>query len=313
MVDNSLAAHSLGADHRRFSGKLAALNERAFRFGDQNHLFGILSLPEKLDTTRPVILIPNTGFEHRVGPNRLHVHLCRAFAELGFAALRLDLAGNGDSELPPRMGQCDASADLRAALDALELGNLCRGAVVIGLCSGGNDVHHFARLDRRVVAAAFIDHFVYPTAKFYRIFLAQRLLQPTRILNLFRLLAERFTGEEKDRFNADEVEYFAQPTLEQFDADVAGFVARGMPLYFAYSGEYQNIYNYRDQLFDACPRLRQHAATTLHHFPGCDHTFSLVQMRVELISSLRLWLIGQVLPSVPGRDSATVYQLPVSA
>src|SRR5882762_5277118 len=89
------------ARDRRCARGATAMKERAIQFGPERRLIGILSLPSVVDPMRPAVIVPNTGVEHRVGPNRLHIRLCRGFARLGFVSLRMDLSGMGDSGLPP--------------------------------------------------------------------------------------------------------------------------------------------------------------------------------------------------------------------
>ena len=95
--------------------------------------------PAKPDE-RPTLFFFNAGIIDHVGPSRLWVQLSRAWAALGFRAIRFDLSGLGDS--PVRVGQpaglvfsAEALIDLRDVLtDALPEDQ--SNAVLIGLCSG---------------------------------------------------------------------------------------------------------------------------------------------------------------------------------
>ena len=268
------------------------MKERALQFGSDRRLIGILSLPETVHPARPAILIPNTGVEHRVGPNRLHVQLGRAFANLGFACLRLDVSGMGDSGLPEG-GSTDPIADLQAAMERLERMKLATEFAVIGLCSGGNDAHLLARADPRVVAAAFIDHYQYPTPRTLAIRLAQKFSEPRRALNFVRRKWRELTGRPRE-YDPGLLSFFEQPRRDVFVDDVRGFMERGMALFFLYTGENQHDYNYPSQLYDVFPALRDYPRQTLHYVPRCDHTFTHEQMRGELIRALEHWLSTQV-------------------
>ncbi len=265
-----------------------SVRERALQFGPGGRLLGMLSLPAEIDPELPALLIPNTGFEHRIGPHRLHVHLARAFAAEGFVCLRLDLSGLGDSATS---AQGDAIAELRAAMDALERQQLARRCIPVGLCSGGHDAHRYAVSDARVAGAAFLDHYLYHTPRSRRIHLAQRLAEPRRLLNFVERLRNG-TGSGE----AQEAEYFRQPSPQRFREDLAGFMRRGMPLFFLFTGEYQNTYNYPDQLLDVCPKLGEYERYDLHYFAEADHTFSQQRMREQLLEALRMWLAQQVRP-----------------
>jgi len=271
------------------------MKERALQFGPQRRLIGILSLPDIPDPSRPAVLIPNTGVEHRVGPNRLHIELGRAFARLGFVALRMDISGMGDSGLPADGSRGDVVADLRAAMEQLERMGLAKKFVAVGLCSGGNDAHLLARADERIVGAAFIDHYQYPTAKAVMIRIAQKIGEPRRVLNFLRRKWAELTGKPLE-YDPGVLSFFEQPTREAFVADVAELMRRRVALFFLYTGENQNDYNYADQLYDVCPALRVYPLQTLHYVPRCDHTFTHVRMREQLIAALERWLLTQVLP-----------------
>lgn len=265
------------------------MREDVVRFGEQGRLIGILARPLSIDADVPAIVIPNTGVEHRIGPNRLHVHLSRALATAGFPVLRLDLSGMGDSLPAPAGKAADSVSDLRAALDELTRLGVARRFAVFGLCSGGNDAHQLALADDRVEAAGFIDHYAYPTPRFRLHYWAQRLLEMRRWRNFVqrKFVLEKLGG--KAAFRPDQLEYFVQPDAKTFAQDLDRLVARRLPLLFLYTGEIVAEYNYREQLTDAFPRLRGYAGLQLHYLPAADHTFTRVHMRAELIRLLLEW------------------------
>jgi alpha-beta hydrolase superfamily lysophospholipase len=124
----------------------SALRESPCRFGEGQRLFGILTRPA--GRARAAVLMFNAGSVHHVGPSRLYVSLARALAAQGYAALRFDLMGIGDSvagegvenhPYPPTAQ--------RDAIDALEfLRQRCgyRRFVLLGLCSGAHAAFHAA-------------------------------------------------------------------------------------------------------------------------------------------------------------------------
>lgn len=269
------------------------MKEQVFLFGEHRGLIGILSRPDAVAAGMPALLIPNTGLDHRVGPHRLHVQIARAFADSGFPVLRLDLAGQGDSAAP--RGKANSIADLAAAMDHLEALGIARHFGVVGLCSGGHDAHQVAVADERIRLAAFVDHYTYPTAAFRMRFWAERLSDPWRILASVR---ERLTpGRE---IFGDQVQYFVQPTPEQFSADLSALRSRNASLFYLYTGEARDAYNYTGQLTDRFPELRPYDRLQVHHIPEADHTFSRISMRSELIGLLRNWAREHVERDNPG-------------
>jgi pimeloyl-ACP methyl ester carboxylesterase len=266
------------------------MKERIVRIAG-GRLVGVLAEPnDKADSNRPVVLIPNTGVDHRVGPNRLHVHLCRALANAGFPALRIDLSGMGDSA-PPSAGQINSTKDLQGAMDELQKQGFGSRFVVAGLCSGANDAHLLTRLDNRVIAMASIDGYAYPTLRYHLTYWWQRLGDPTRVLRNWR---SHFTPEDdeddKAGFAAEQVEFFKQPSLQEMQRDLAALMRRRVRLFFVYTGQVQHEYNYATQLTDAFPSLRKYELLRLEYMAHADHTFSRAPMRAALIEMLLSWL-----------------------
>ena len=126
-------------------GATAHVEESVCRFGADGHLFGMLARASR-DPSEPAILMFNGGPVHHVGPNRLYVTLARSLAAMGFACLRFDLEGLGDSVLraPGRENHPypdHATADAQAALDYLR-GLGYRRFIALGLCSGAHAAFH---------------------------------------------------------------------------------------------------------------------------------------------------------------------------
>ena len=115
-------------------------------FGPERRLFGILEGADA-PRQRPAILLFNAGSVHHVGPNRIYVTLARHFAELGFASLRFDLQGIGDSPLGVEGREnhpypAHAQEDVRAAIDHLRREHGFTRFIAMGLCSGAHTAFH---------------------------------------------------------------------------------------------------------------------------------------------------------------------------
>ncbi|HHO68021.1 MAG TPA: alpha/beta hydrolase, partial [Gammaproteobacteria bacterium] len=73
------------------------MKERVVTFGPERNLVGVLTQPDQVRPDLPVLVFLNAGLLHRVGPYRMHVDLARQLAARGYASLRFDLSGRGDS------------------------------------------------------------------------------------------------------------------------------------------------------------------------------------------------------------------------
>lgn len=134
-------------DFRLENGKSMRIEEEACRFGEEGHLFGILSRSTP-PGDKPAILMLNAGAIHHVGPNRLYATLSRQLAARGFACLRMDLEGLGDSVLRTEGREnhpypLNAIEDVDAAIEFLKQRGYTR-FVALGLCSGSHTAFHAA-------------------------------------------------------------------------------------------------------------------------------------------------------------------------
>jgi alpha-beta hydrolase superfamily lysophospholipase len=116
------------------------VQEKIVQICRQPDLFGILSEPTSA-AHGPLVVLPNAGATHHVGPGRLYVSLARHLAELGFRSLRLDLAGLGDSIVTDPVAENDtypASAfrDIDITLKFARQELQADRVVLMGLCSG---------------------------------------------------------------------------------------------------------------------------------------------------------------------------------
>jgi len=271
------------------------MNEQALAFGESGALFGILSLPETHDPSRPTVLIPNTGVDHRIGPGRLHVELARALANSGYASLRLDNAELGDSERVPGRASVAYAPDLRSAMDMLDAQTVSSGYVIIGFNSGAHDAHQAARIDPRIVGTAFIDGYCYSTR---RSWLSSALHQLTRV-NRHAYIPlrplSRFTPQSGSLLHGvrtEEIRYFRTPSRRQMQVDVIEFMRRELSLLYVYTAQSEGSYIYATQLLDAFPILRTYPQVTLHHLPALEYRYPCRATRETIIKLLLDWVLA---------------------
>ncbi|MFO0592397.1 MAG: alpha/beta hydrolase [Polyangiaceae bacterium] len=155
---------SVTDDLRPGATRIAAgpAGEEAWQFGAPHTRFGVLTRPKDGSVGKPAIILMNAGSIHRVGPNRSFVRMARRWADLGYAVLRMDLSGIGDS--PVQAGATenvpyppDAVPDVQAAMTALAKEGVAQKFILTGLCSGADIAFRAGVLDHRVAAAWMIN------------------------------------------------------------------------------------------------------------------------------------------------------------
>jgi pimeloyl-ACP methyl ester carboxylesterase len=273
------------------------VREKVVAFGPDNCLVGVLTEPgtDRKRIGAPVVLLSNVGINPRIGPFRIWVDLARALAELGFSVLRFDLSGLGDSE-PRRDSRNElerAADDVREAMEFLAQKRDARSFVLIGLCSGVDQVHAVSLGDPRVVGAVHMDGYNYRTPGYYLRRVTIELLQPRRwrvfLGRRLRRLLGTDTGAVREVGEAEEIYVREYPSLERFRADLTQLVRRGTQLLFIYSGTLSD-YRYASQFRDMVRSRELESAIELTHYPRADHTYSLVADRAALVQRLTGWM-----------------------
>lgn len=125
------------------------MSERPLVFScDGDALVGVLNVPER--PQRLGVLVVVGGPQYRAGSHRQFVSLARALEAGGFACLRFDYRGMGDSAAPARSFEA-VDDDIRAAIDTLmDAAPNLDGVVIWGLCDGASAAFIYAPDDPRV-------------------------------------------------------------------------------------------------------------------------------------------------------------------
>ena len=135
--------------------------ERALTFDCQgNELFGILSEPSTPCETGVVVVVG--GPQYRAGSHRQFVLMARALARQGFAVLRFDVRGMGDSAGSPRDFEATGE-DISAAIAAfMQQVPAVRQVALWGLCDGASAalLHVDAARDPRVRGLVLLNPWV---------------------------------------------------------------------------------------------------------------------------------------------------------
>ena len=134
--------------------------EEPIRFGTDAALAGILCRPRGTPAASVAALLLHEGSTHHIGNGRAYVTLARTLAAAGYASLRMDLTGMGDSPAGanPRHPHYDPERIIEgvAGLDALAAAGFGQ-AVAFGLCSGAHTALQVTLADDRVVGNVVVN------------------------------------------------------------------------------------------------------------------------------------------------------------
>ena len=168
------------------------MKEEVFRYGENNRGYGMVTVPASLENA-PVVVTFNAGLIHREGPYRLNVLVCRALAEIGFIAIRIDLSGKGDT--PAREGLSNRESValdwkyIKASIND-RFGE--RNLTLMGLCSGADTAITITAEEKDVKGLILLDPVSPVDADFHRRALKAKLTNIHKWLNLPANILRRF-------------------------------------------------------------------------------------------------------------------------
>jgi hypothetical protein len=224
-------------------------------------------------------------------------------APTGFASLRFDYSGIGDSE--PRK---DALAfeqfgvlEAQEAMDYLEKANVAKSFVLIGLCSGADMAFETARADKRVEAIGQLDSYVYPTVMSYAHRYAPRLLKLSTWRNVLtgktvvgpfvrRLLGVKQSNgvDASAEENLDRGPYERDfPPKQTVAAGLKALADRGVRFFNFFSNDY---YYYRGQYRDCFREIKFGDRLRIEFIPGADHLVSGLADQQYVVSAMSDWV-----------------------
>ncbi len=294
---------------------MPAVNEIAVTFGPDRHLSGTLTVPDTEMQPLGIVLL-NAGVIHRIGPHRLNVKMARRLSEAGFASLRFDLSGQGDSRAADAgLSYREQSIlDLQAAMD--QLGQSCglRHFAVVGICSGADHGLACALQDDRIQGLWMLDGYAYPTWKTQALLYWKSLARRGAIGSVQWLIAKASTlpalaaqGLLTRRPQGDAISYGRpMPTVEEFSSQLEALVARGVRICMTYSGSLLNTYNYQGQFMDVFGRHPWAAQIECHYTPHLDHTLTPLAAQQEACERVAHWAtqVGVPVTQVQSRRAA---------
>ena len=275
-------------------------------------LLGILTRPETPAQTGVVVIVG--GPQYRVGSHRQFVLLSRALAAAGYAVLRFDYRGMGDSEGEQRDFEA-VSADVGAAIGLLqERVPSIKNIVLWGLCDAASAALLYCHdtQDPRVKGLCLLNPWVRSEASLARTqvkhYYLQRLQQKEFWLKLLRgqvatkaldgLVQNFRTAFGSASANASgNSQTAAPPKPFQQRMAIAWHQLPGQILLIL-SGEDYTAKEFQE-FASANPQWKNylaHARLQRHEVPGVDHTFSGAVSRQQAEHLTREWIAALRFP-----------------
>lgn len=260
------------------------------------------------------LLVVVGGPQYRVGSHRMFVHLTRHVAAHGFAAMRFDYSGMGDSWAEQRDFE-NVEADIASAIDAMfrEVPSLER-VVLWGLCDGASAACLYAPRDRRVSGLILVNPWVHTpvgasatmlkhyylkriaSAEFWRRLLRGRVSPGASLVALGTTL-RRYLSGSRGRDGS------SQGSLP--DRMAQSLKASALPVAVALSSN-DKVAREFEEVAMPSPAWRTAMATQLagmERIQGADHTLASPEWR-DAMEDLTVRWIDEIAARSPRRQSA---------
>ncbi|HEY1958257.1 MAG TPA: hypothetical protein VGH28_21720 [Polyangiaceae bacterium] len=286
------------------------MSEHAVSFAG-GRLLGVLTEPDPARARKaaPTVVSSNVGVNHHVGPYRFFVDLSRALADRGFASLRFDQSGFGNSA-----ARKDTLPALERAKDdhveAMKFLATRRGSpsiAAVGFCSSVDVVHRLAATDERVAAACFVEGYSFRTRGFYLRY-PKRYFERARWIRLAARrvpkVLHRLPGAwNLGRYSAafagqDEVFVRDYPEPAALRRDYDAMNARGVHQLFVYVGG-DSAFNHERQFLEFTGQRAFARTQRLVFLPKADHTLFRVADRADVVARICDWMERDVSPTRP--------------
>ena len=288
------------------------MKERALLFGEAKSLAGVITEPAGSGhPARPGVLFLNAGVLPRIGPNRIHVRLARELAGRGFASMRFDFSGLGDSR-PRTDARSFAEAtvsETRQAMDVLAARTAARSFLLVGICSGADNALRAAGHDARVAGAALVEPYSVPARGYLLYSYRRKLVSPRSWWRLLRGKSELLGGARPEEVSVSEgapstpspspsmpmsmpMAAAGEPLVpsgRELVAQVRGLLARGASLCFVYSAESPAYFNYLSLLRRELRRPLADGRVRLKVIRETDHVFTPLRAQRALTDAVTEW------------------------
>lgn len=286
--------------------------EEELAFLDQHRrVFGVVSRPVGAMPKRAMIIL-NSGAIHRIGAARGHVVLGRRLAAAGWVAVRLDVAGIGDSLPHAGADENDVYSsrvveDVASAIDFLRTRYRVDQVELLGLCSGAYHAVRAAVYGLPIAGINVVNPLVfhwkpgmtlaYPAYQLIKAEAAYRraVLDPRKWMRLLlgRLNLKAMSRIVRQRL-ADRARVIVRdvarslriPVVDDLRAELDAIVARGIRVRFIFSEGEPGEALLREGAGRGLVRMLRAGTVTIAHLPSCDHSLTVSWMHEALWRAL---------------------------
>jgi alpha-beta hydrolase superfamily lysophospholipase len=319
----------------------AGIHEEALWLASASPVSAMLSLPLRglnvaANQAQVGVLMINTGGEHRIGTNRMYTRWARTWAAQGWACMRIDMPGLGNS--PAREGEkaCEihlrhGTEDIRAAALHLQAQHGVQQVHLIGLCSGAFHALTATFEGAPVRSVSAINQMVYfwqekmplagEASEAVVVAIAQNvgrsLADPQRWLKLLRgqvnarLILRALVRRLRQRMLlatrtvARKVHW---PLAHDLHTALLNAAACGKHVHLIFSEGEPGLTLVREQAGQAVSRLSEQGQLALSSMPQTDHTFTQQQAQQRLFdvvdAGIRTAIGGTQKNQDPARQSS---------
>jgi pimeloyl-ACP methyl ester carboxylesterase len=268
------------------------MREVACQFGEKGRLFGVATVPRER-RKGPALVLISAGLTAKSGPYRLYAEIARELAASGFAVLRFDLGGIGNSQiarpdlpLPVRTEQ-----DIQHALRYLETNHDVHEFVVGGLCSGAEDAFRHAEKDARIRGVVLVDPHAYDTAYwrlralFSRYFLNRIVYKLLRMAKAINVVEDSRNKSNVEGFEGSLVNY---QYMDQGESTriLSALVERHAGVHYIYTGGSIDTFHHRRQFRAMFPGVTPNDRLVVDFLPHIEHVQIFAEDRKALVDTV---------------------------